>query len=104
MRFRRQDLTLLAQAIAIVLPVVILSGISLHFLQEDRAAIDRDAVRKAQAELPAEVAALQQDLKNGINHGTVMATIRNGELWILGDYPQVPEPAWSVALALAQLQ
>jgi len=104
MRIRRQDFTLLAQAIAIVLPVVALSGVAFHFLQEDRAAIDREAVRRAQAELPAEVAELQQDLKNGMNHGTVMATVRNGERWILGDYPQVPEPAWSEALSVSQLQ
>ena len=45
MRIRRQDYTLLAQAIAIVLPVVALSGVALHFLQEDRAAIDREVHR-----------------------------------------------------------
>src|SRR5580704_16979067 len=98
MRIRRQDFTLPAQAIAIVLPVVALSGIALHFQQEDRAAIDREAGRRAQAELPAEVAALQQDVKSGIEHGAAIATIRNGEIWIGGDHPQVPEPAWSQAL------
>ena len=104
MRIRRQDFTLLAQAIAIVLPVAGLSGVALHFQQEDRAASDREAVRRAQAELPAEVAALQQDVKNGIDHGAVMATIRSGALWIPGDYPQVPEPVWSQALSRSQLQ
>jgi signal transduction histidine kinase len=104
MRIRRQDYTLLAQAIAIVLPVVALSGVALHFLQEDRAAIDREAVRRSQADLPAEVAAIQQDLKNGFGQGAVIATIRNGSLWIPGDYPQVPEPRWYQALSVAQLE
>lgn len=104
MRIRRQDYTLLAQAIAIVLPVAGLSGIALHFLQEDRAAIEREAVGRAQAELPAEVAALQQNLKNGMDHGAVTATIRNGSLWSLGGYPQLPESAWSQALSASELQ
>lgn len=104
MRIRRQDITLLAQAVAIVLPVVTLSGVVLHFLQEDRAAIDREAVRRAQAYLPAEVAALQQEVKNGIDHAAVIATVRNGSLWVLGDYPRVPEPGWSEALIVSELQ
>ncbi len=104
MRIRRQDYALLAQALAIVLPVAALSGIALHFLQEDRAAIEGDAVRQAQADLPGEVAAVKQDVQNGMDHGAVTATIRNGSLWMLGDYPQVPEPALTEAIAVTQLQ
>jgi signal transduction histidine kinase len=104
MRIRRQDFTLIAQAIAIVLPVVALSGIALHFLQEDRAAIDREAGRRAQSDLAVESASLKQELKNGIDHPSLVATIRNGSLWIAGDYPQVPEPPWSEALTRSELQ
>jgi signal transduction histidine kinase len=92
----------IGQAALIVLPVVVLSGVALHFLREDRTAIEQDARNRANS-LGPEVArqmgeqigaALAASLKNGL---VVEGEIVDGQGRAVPDYARVPTPADWVA-------
>jgi signal transduction histidine kinase len=103
MKIRRSEIALLLQAAAIVLPVAALSGIALHFLREDKAAIEREARDKAQAEMPERVRALRQQVQSLVQHA-VAAQIQDGQAFIPGDYPRQPEPTAASTEATAALR
>ena len=94
---QRAQLMWVGQAILIVLPVVILSGVALHFLREDKAAIEQDAKRRANAIAPDvarqigdEISAyLAQSRKQGI---VTEGEIVDGRGMAIPDYPRFPEP------------
>jgi len=94
---QRAQLMWAGQAVLIVLPVVVLSGVALHFLKEDRAAIEQDAKRRAYAIAPDvarqigdEISAyLVQSRKQGI---ATEGEIVDGRGMAIPDYPRFPEP------------
>src|SRR6185503_15869423 len=99
----------IGQAVLIVLPVVILSGVALHFLREDRAAIEQDAKRRAYAIAPDvarqigdEISAyLVQSRKQGI---LTEGEIVDGRGMAIPDYPRFPEPGREAETASAALR
>jgi len=98
MKMQRAQLMWAGQAVLIVLPVVVLSGVALHFLKEDRAAIEQDAKRRAYAIAPDvarqigdEISAyLVQSRKQGI---VTEGEIVDGRGMAIPDYPRLPEPS-----------
>lgn len=98
MKMRRAQLIWIGQAVLIVLPVVILSGVALHFLREDKAAIEQDAKKRANAIAPdlarqigEEISAYIADAraKGLVTRGAIV----NGRGMASPDYPRVPEPS-----------
>ncbi|HVW09246.1 MAG TPA: HAMP domain-containing sensor histidine kinase, partial [Bryobacteraceae bacterium] len=88
----------IGQAVLIVLPVAILSGVALHFLREDRAAIEQDAKNRANAIAP-EVARQLGDqisayLADGRKKGLfTQGAIVDGQGRAATDYSHLPQPA-----------
>jgi signal transduction histidine kinase len=99
---RPAHLAWIAQAALIVLPVAILSGVALHFLHEDRAAIERDAKDRAWSlgqetarRIGEQVNAFLND--GGKNGRFVQARIINGRAVPVPYYSRWPEPTDWVA-------
>jgi len=92
-----RQLAWIGQAALIVLPVVVLSGVALHFLREDRNAIEQEARNRANALGPDaarllgdEIGAfLAANLKNG---QALQGEIVDGQGRAVPDYPRVPSP------------
>jgi signal transduction histidine kinase len=99
---RPAQLAWIGQAALIVLPVVVLSGVALHFLREDRTAIEQDAKNRANSvgpdaarQIGEEVSAfLAANLKNGL---AIQGEIVDGQARAVPDYPRVPTPSGWVA-------
>lgn len=99
MKTRRSwELSWLAQAALIVLPVAILSGVALHFVREDKAAVQEEARDLAISMAPeaarqfGEAAGrlLSEELKDGrLQQGEIV----DGLGWAVPDYPRLPTPA-----------
>ncbi len=111
MKILRPALTAwIAQAALIVLPVVILSGVALHFLREDKTAIEKDGRDRANAIAP-EVARqigeqisayLADSRKNGV---VTEGQIVDGRGMAVPDYSRFPQPAdWSARLQPREAQ
>ena len=72
---RRAQWAWIGQAGLIVLPVVVLSGVALHFLREDRTAMEQDARNRANAVAPDAARQIGEEistflaasLKNGVS-------------------------------------
>src|ERR1700679_2667513 len=92
------QLAWIGQAALIVLPVVVLSGVALHFLREDRTAIEQDARNRANSLAPDAArqigeqisAFLAVNLKNGL---ALQGEIVDGQGRAVPDYPRVPTPS-----------
>jgi len=105
---RPAQLAWIGQAALIVLPVVILSGVALHFLREDRTAIEQDAKSRANS-LGPDVARqlgdqistyLAANVKNGLQ-----GEIVDGQGRAVPDYPRVPTPSdWVAKLPLREAE
>jgi signal transduction histidine kinase len=102
---RPAQLAWIGQAALIVLPVVILSGVALHFLREDRTAIEQEARNRANAlgpeaarQIGDEISAfLAASLKNGLS---IQGEIVDGQGRAVPDYPRVPAPSdWVTTMA-----
>lgn len=99
---RPAQLAWLGQAALIVLPVVILSGVALHFLREDKTAIEQDAKNRANSLAPDAArqigeeigASLAASLKNGL---VMQGEIVDGQGRALPDYSRIPAPSYWVA-------
>lgn len=95
---KTRQLAWIGQAALIVLPVVVLSGVALHFLREDRTAIEQDARNRANSlgpdaarQIGEEISAfLAASLKNGLS---VQGEIVDGQGRAVPDYPSVPTPS-----------
>src|ERR1700683_4379829 len=95
---RSAQMAWIGQAALIVLPVVVLSGVALHFLREDRTVIERDARNRANSLGPdaprqsgeKRSAFLAASLKNGL---AIQGEIVDGEARAVPDYPRVPAPS-----------
>lgn len=106
---QRAQAAWIGQAVLIVLPVVILSGVALHFLREDRAAIEQDAKQRANAIAPDvarqvgdEIGAyLAESRKRGI---VTEGEIVDGRGMAIPDYPRFPEPGRGDETASAALR
>jgi signal transduction histidine kinase len=92
------------QAALILLPVVVLSGVALHFLREDRTAIEQDARNRANSLGPDAARQigdqisefLAASLKNGF---AIQGEIVDGQGRAVPDYPRVPTPSdWATKL------
>jgi signal transduction histidine kinase len=106
---KRAQMVWIGQAVLIALPVVILSGVALHFLREDKAAIEQDAKRRANAIGPDaarrigdEIGAyLVQSRKQGLfTEGQIV----DGRGMAIPDYPRFPEPGRGSETASAALR
>src|SRR6185437_14599428 len=92
----------ITQAALIVLPVVILSGVALYYLHEDRAAIEQDAKNRAYS-IGQETARRISDQVNAFLTDSsrtghfVQARIVNGRALPVPDYSRSPEPSDWVA-------
>ncbi|HEY4085107.1 MAG TPA: HAMP domain-containing sensor histidine kinase [Bryobacteraceae bacterium] len=98
MKMQRAQLVWIGQAVLIVLPVVILSGVALHFLREDRAAIERDAKRRANAIAPDVARQVGDEIGAYLVASRKRGTVIDGEIidgrgMAIPDYPRFPEPS-----------
>ncbi len=92
---RRAQLAWIGQAALILLPVVVLSGVALHFLREDRTAIEQDARNRANSlgpdaarQIGEQISAfLAASLKNGL---AMQGEIVDGLGRAVPDYPRIP--------------
>src|SRR5438552_749883 len=88
----------IAQAALIVLPVVVLSGVALHFLREDKTAIEKEARARANSLAPEAArqigdqitAWLANNRKNGL---VTQGEIIDGHGYAEPDYQPLPVPA-----------
>jgi signal transduction histidine kinase len=95
---RPAQLAWIGQAALIVLPVVVLSGVALHFLREDRTAIEQDARNRANSlgpdaarQIGEQISAfLAVSLKNGL---AIQGEIVDGQGRAVPDYLRVPTPS-----------
>lgn len=105
---RPPEMAWIGQAALIVLPVAVLSGVALHFLREDKTAIEQDARERASSLAPdaarrmgeAATARLALDLKAGrVKTGEIV----EGRGLAVPDYPRLPEPSeWPAKLPVHQ--
>ncbi|HVV45257.1 MAG TPA: histidine kinase dimerization/phospho-acceptor domain-containing protein, partial [Bryobacteraceae bacterium] len=98
MKMRRAQLIWIGQAVLIALPVVILSGVALHFLQEDKAAIEQDAKRRANAIAPEVARQIGDEISTYLVQSRKQGTLTEGEIvddrgMAIPDYPRFPEPS-----------
>ena len=97
---RRRELGLVWQAALVVLPVAVLSGVALHFLGQDRAAVETEARGKAQALAPA--------LALRLGPAASAALARESAQFVAVqpfDRPELPVPAdWPATLTPAHAQ
>jgi hypothetical protein len=105
---RPAQLAWIGQAALIVLPVVVLSGVALHFLREDRTAIEQDARNRANSlgpdaarQIGEQISAfLAVSLKNGL---AIQGEIVDGQGRAAPDYLRVPTPSdWVTKPAAAR--
>src|ERR1035438_2058807 len=89
-KIRRSEIICVVQAAAIILPVAALSAIALHFLRQDKAAIEREARDRAQAEMPDLTRNFQRYVQDLVQHGSG-GSIRDGQVLAASDYPRQPE-------------
>ena len=107
---RHWEIAWIAQAALIVLPVAVLSGVALHFLHEDKVAIEQEARDLARSLAPETVrrvgeaagSRLAEELKSGrLKQGEIV----DGQGLAMPDYPRLPAPAdWPAMLPPAQAQ
>jgi signal transduction histidine kinase len=107
---RHWEIAWIAQAALIVLPVAVLSGVALHFLREDKVAIEQEARDLARSLAPetarrigeAAGARLAEELKSGhLKQGDIV----DGQGLAMPDYPRLPAPAdWPAKLPPVQAQ
>jgi hypothetical protein len=86
----------IGQAMLIVLPVVILSGVALHFLREDRAAIEQDAKRRAYSIAPDAARQIGDEISAYLIQSRKQGIVTEGEIvdgrgMAIPDYPRFPE-------------
>jgi signal transduction histidine kinase len=94
----RHDSTLLWQALLVVLPLAILSGVALYFLREDRASIEQEARERANVLAPELAQRLGPRVGDALGRESKQQTLFDGVIGagrILSppDYPRLPEPA-----------
>jgi signal transduction histidine kinase len=94
----RYDFALLLQAVLIVLPLAILSGVALYFLREDRASIEQEARERANVLAPELAQRLGPRVGDALRRESKQQTlfegaIASGRILSPPDYPRLPEPA-----------
>ena len=90
----RYDFALLLQAVLIVLPLAILSGVALYFLREDRASIEQEARDRANVLAPELVQRLGSQVGDALRQKTLFeGMIAAGRIVSPPDYARLPEPA-----------
>jgi len=98
MKMPRAQLMWIGQAVLIVLPVVILSGVALHFLREDKAAIEQDAKNRANAIAPDVARQIGDEISAYLIQSRKQRIATEGEIvdgrgMASPDYPRFPEPS-----------
>jgi signal transduction histidine kinase len=107
---RPAQLAWIVQAALIVLPVAILSGVALHFLHEDKTAIEKEARDRANSLAPEVARRISEQsatlLADGRNKGAfTQGQIVDGKGMADPDYLSVPAPAdWPGKLPPPQLE
>ena len=109
MKMQRAQAIWIGQAVLIVLPVVILSGVALHFLREDQAAIEQDAKQRANAIAPVVARQIGDEIGAYLSESRKRGTVIEGEIvdgrgMALPDYPRFPEPGQEAEPASAALR
>lgn len=90
----RHDFALLLQALLIVLPLAILSGVALYFLREDKASIEQEARDRASVLAPELAQRLGSQVGDALRQKTLFeGTIAAGRIVSPPDYARLPEPA-----------
>jgi signal transduction histidine kinase len=90
----RHDFALLLQAVLIVLPLAILSGVALYFLREDRASIEQEARARANVLAPELAQRLGSQVGDALRQQTLFeGMIAQGRIVSPPDYPRLPESA-----------
>ena len=95
---RRYDFALLWQAVLIVLPLAILSGLALYFLRADKASIEQEARGRANLlapELAQRLGPLVGDAlrRESKQQTPIEGAIASGRILSPPDYARLPEPA-----------
>jgi signal transduction histidine kinase len=95
---QRAQMIWVGQAVLIVLPVVILSGVALHFLREDKAAIQQDAKRRAYAIAPDVARQIGDEISADLVQSRKQGVVTEGEIvdgrgMAIPDYPRFPQPS-----------
>jgi signal transduction histidine kinase len=85
------DFPLVWQAALVVLPVVVLSGVALYYLREDKASVEQEARTRA-AELAPELAQRLGEHAAEFFKAPMGGSIQDGRITAPVDYPRVPEP------------
>ena len=104
----RYDFALLLQAVLIVLPLAILSGVALYFLREDRASIEQEARDRANVLAPELAQRLGPLVGEALGRASKQQTllegmIASGRVVSPPDYPRLPEPPdWPAQMTPAQ--
>lgn len=93
----RHDFALLLQAVLIVLPLAVLSGVALYFLREDRASIEQEARDRAKVLAPELAQRLAPLVGDALGRASKQRTllegmIASGRILSPPDYPRLPEP------------
>ncbi len=109
MKMQRAQTIWIGQAVLIVLPVVVLSGVALHFLREDRAAIEQDAKQRANAIAPDVARQIGDEIGAYLIRSRKQGIVAEGEIvdgrgMAIPDYPRFPEPGQETETASAALR
>ena len=101
---RPAQLAWIGQAALIVLPVVVLSGVALHFLREDRTVIEQDAKNRANSLGPDAARQIGEQITAFLaaslkNESAIQGEIVDGQGRAIPDYRRVPTPSdWPAKL------
>lgn len=104
----RPQFALFLQAGLIVLPIAILSGVGLHFLRQDRAAMEQDARDRAHELAPEAARQIGEVVTTGLRENPdrlIQGEIVDGTPRAVSDYSHLPIPSdWPARLPPAQAQ